>query len=416
MGPSERVPVDRSDARARADSIGAGIWLALATSAAGWLYAVTTTDQSGRRLIASLFGLWAVVALAVSILPRERIVGSRLQEQLFVGWSVLNIALTAAVVRADGGAESPLALLFFLPVVFAALSYPALSVLIVAMVDYLAYLAMELAGSQSDPERFSMFAFVLGAVAALCVWQARSHDDRRTALALVSRADPLTGCLNRRGFQERLEAELSRAARSGRPLGIVTLEMGRVDAGRARSAEPPDELVLWALEVMGEVLRPMDSVGRTAELSFGVVVPGAGPDDTAAVARRLRDSIADRVPASVGVACFPADGVDREELERFADRDLDVGAARMPADRRVERPRLQGAELGDVARSRRRRADVGAARALVAGVRVRRRDRAPDGLAARRHRAAQNGGDPPRRRQGRGAGPHPAEARAAVRP
>jgi HD-GYP domain-containing protein (c-di-GMP phosphodiesterase class II) len=56
-----------------------------------------------------------------------------------------------------------------------------------------------------------------------------------------------------------------------------------------------------------------------------VIVPGAGPDDSTAIARRLQTALAARAPTSVGVACFPTDGADRDELQRSADTKLYAG-------------------------------------------------------------------------------------------
>ena len=313
------------DVRARAESVDVGVRLALATGVAGWVYAVATWDEANRRPLLTVFALWIVVGLAVLLLPRERIVSDAWREPFFLLWSAVSVALTAAAVAVDGGTGSPLAVMFLLPVAFAALSYPAAAVVAVAVVDYLAYLAVELLDSGAGAEQVAWMGLALASIAAMCVWQARAHERRREALARVSKADPLTGCLNRRGFEERLDAELSRAARTGRPLGVVVLDLEKPDV--AAQPDAGDELLEWALEVMGDAVRPMDSIGRVEELRFAIVAPGAGRDDSAAIARRLRDAIGNRAAASAGVACFPADGVDREELERHAERELDLPGA-----------------------------------------------------------------------------------------
>src|SRR5512134_181724 len=116
--------LDFEEIRARGESIGAGVRLTLVICAAGWLYVAATWDRPDRHLIASLFGVGAIVALLFVLIPHERIVRSRWREPFFLLWSITQIVLTALVVAADGGATSPLALLFFVPVVFAALSYP----------------------------------------------------------------------------------------------------------------------------------------------------------------------------------------------------------------------------------------------------------------------------------------------------
>ena len=322
----EHAVADFSEVRARTESIGAGVRLMLAICAAGWLYVAATWDQPNRNLIASLFGVAAIISLLFVLVPHERVVRSRWREPFFLLWSVVNIALTAIVVAADGGSTSPLALLFFVPVVFAALSYPLASVVAVAALDYVAYVIVGVAAGQPDQQYVGFFAFSLGCVAALCGWHARNQDRRRAALSRVSRADPLTGCLNRRGFEERFDAELSRASRSGRPLGLVMLDLDHFkEINDTRGHAAGDDVLRWAVEVMNDVVRPMDTIGRIGGDEFAVVLPGAGPDDSSAVAGRLQQALKDRAPSSVGVACFPSDGADLDELQRSADAELYAG-------------------------------------------------------------------------------------------
>jgi diguanylate cyclase (GGDEF)-like protein len=322
---------DFSEVRARAESIGAGVRLTLATCVAGWLYVAATWEQPSRKLIASLFGIGAIVALLFVLIPHERVVRSRWREPFFLLWSVTTIALTAVVVAADGGSTSPLALLFFVPVVFAALSYPLISVVIIGALDYVAYVGVGVAGQRPDPQYVGFFAFSLACVAVLCGWHARNQERRRAALSRVSRADALTGCLNRRGFEERFDAELSRASRTGLPLGLIMLDLDHFkDINDTRGHAAGDEVLRWAVEVMGDVVRPMDIIGRIGGDEFAVAVPGAGPDDSAVVARRIQRALAGQAPTSIGVACFPTDGADRRELQRSADLHLYAGKRDRP--------------------------------------------------------------------------------------
>ena len=122
-------------------------------------------NEPNRNLIASLFGVGAIVALLFVLIPHERVVRSRWREPFFLLWSVTNIALTTVVVAADGGSTSPLALLFFVPVVFAALSYPLASVIAISALDYIAYVAVGVAGSRPDQQYVGFFAFSLACVA-----------------------------------------------------------------------------------------------------------------------------------------------------------------------------------------------------------------------------------------------------------
>ena len=109
--------------------------------------------------------------------------------------------------------------MFFVPVIFAALSYPLASVVAIGALDYIAYIAVGVAGDAARSRVRGVLRAVPRCTAALCGWHARNQERRRDALSRVSRADPLTGCLNRRGFEERFDAELSRACAMAGPSG-----------------------------------------------------------------------------------------------------------------------------------------------------------------------------------------------------
>jgi diguanylate cyclase (GGDEF)-like protein len=134
---------------------------------------------------------------------------------------------------------------------------------------------------------------------------------------------PLTGALNRRGFDERFAAELDRADRAGTALGLILVDLDdfkRTNDVHGHAAG--DEQLRWAVRAMTALLRPSDAVGRLGGDEFAVLVPGAGRPETAALAGRLRAALAEGAPASLGVASFPADGDGADALHQVADLDL----------------------------------------------------------------------------------------------
>src|SRR4051794_15981365 len=301
--------------------------------AAGILYSLYTWDErGGRQLIISLLGISAAVALTIYLLPREEIVRSRWCEPFFVVWSVLQILVITVAYGADKTTTSPLALLFFIPLVYAALSYPLVSVLGIAMVDFLCYigavsfvftrLGLDTVG-RPTPEYSGFFAFCLGAIALLCTWYARHQDRRRADLARISRADPLTGCLNRRGFGERFQAELNAAERSGQPCALLQIDLDRFKLiNDTKGHAAGDELLIWVVRTLHETLRPTDWVGRLGGDEFAILLPGASRGNAEEVADRVRYALTERAPASIGIAVYPIDGADPEELHRRADTEL----------------------------------------------------------------------------------------------
>jgi diguanylate cyclase (GGDEF)-like protein len=324
---------DRAEVRFRVESIDIGIRLVLLMCAAGILYAFYTwDDHGGRQLIVSLLGVSAVVALTIYLLPRERIVRSRWREPFFVVWSVLQILVITVAYGADKTTTSPLALLFFIPMVYAALSYSLLSVLAVAAFDFLCYIGAASfvltrlgldTTEQPRPEYSGFFAFSLGVIAILCTWYARNQDRRRGDLARISRADPLTASLNRRGFAERFQAELGAAERAGQPLGLLQIDLDKFkEINDTQGHAAGDELLIWVVETLNSLLRPTDWVGRLGGDEFAVLLPGASRGNATEVADRVRYALLERAPASIGVAVYPIDGVEPDELHRRADAEL----------------------------------------------------------------------------------------------
>jgi diguanylate cyclase (GGDEF)-like protein len=331
--PAHAEIEDRSEIRFRVQSIDIGIRLTLLMCAAGILYALYTwDDRGGRQLIVSLLGISAAVALTIYLLPRERIVRSRFREPFFLLWSFLQITVITIAYGADKTTTSPLALLFFIPLIYAALSYPLLSVLSVATFDFLCYIgAVSFVftrfglGSidQPTPEYSGFFAFTLAVIAMLCTWYARHQDARRQNLARISRADPLTGSLNRRGFAERFQAELNASERSGQPCALLQIDLDnfkKINDTQGHAAG--DELLIWVVETLLETLRPTDWVGRLGGDEFAVLLPGASRGNAVEVADRVRYALTERAPASIGIAVYPIDGADPEELHRRADSEL----------------------------------------------------------------------------------------------
>ena len=160
--------------------------------------------------------------------------------------------------------------------------------------------------------------------AILCAWQAQNHDRQRDGLVRMSRSDPLTGCLNRRGFEERVAAELERALREGDSVALVLLDLDNFKAVNDMNGHAAgDELLCW---VVGG-LRPRGApagLDRAAGRRRVRDPRARAPTESGAehIATRARKLLSERVAVSTGAACFPAHGIDHDELQRHADRQL----------------------------------------------------------------------------------------------
>ena len=319
---AESNVLDVAALRIREATIAVAVPMTFGVSLLGLLYVAMTWDQPHRPELAALFVISAVSVIGVYKL-REGIVRSRWREAMFLSWTLSDFALIVAGTLADGGTHSPLVLVFFLPVVFSATSYPLASVVAVGVVSVLSFLSVALIAGGATVAYQVSFAFALLCTAAMSAWQAQNHKRHHKALATASRTDPLTGCLNRRGFQERANAEIAAMTRRGRSGAIVMLDIDKFKPvndmyGHAAG----DELLRWVAQTLLEAVRPNDAIGRLGGDEFAVLLCEIGPDEARARATVIAEALAERAPASLGVALYPEDGADLETLTRRADTRL----------------------------------------------------------------------------------------------
>ncbi|MCW3068626.1 MAG: diguanylate cyclase protein/HDIG protein [Solirubrobacterales bacterium] len=319
-GEEERGIVDQTALRMRVATIAAGIWLNNVVCGTGVAYVALTWHRPHRTLIALML-LGGIVGCAmVSRLPRERIVRSRYRELFFLSWSMADLGLIMVATLADGGTGSALALIFFLPVVFSATSYPRGSVLVVGGLTVAGYLLLAVTVGGAGWAYQALFAVMLSCTCAMSSWQARNHDRQRAALMEMSRADPLTGCLNRRGFEERAVAEIAAAGRRASQGAVLVLDIDHFKEVNDRHGHAAgDALLLWVVQTLRATVREADSIGRLGGDEFAVLFADISAGGALEGAARISEALSERAPCSVGMATFPMDGVELEDLMRQAD-------------------------------------------------------------------------------------------------
>jgi diguanylate cyclase (GGDEF)-like protein len=323
LGKGDQRAVDQSALRMREATFGAGVWLSYVVCGSSAGYVAWTWGRPHRVLIAAMFAAGAAGAALVSVLPRERIVRSGFRELFFLSWSLADLLLIAIAAFADGGTSSPLVLTFFLPVIFAATTYPFASVVAVGTASVAGYVALAAAAGGMGWPYQTLFAVLLLLACVMSVWMARNQERQRAALMEASRADPLTGCLNRRGFEERAVAEIARAARRAGAGAVLLLDLDRFKEVNDREGHGAgDEVLRWVVQTLERSVRLQDAVGRIGGDEFAVLmsdIDGAAAVESAA---RISHTLGERAPCTVGVAMFPADGSDIETLMRHADARL----------------------------------------------------------------------------------------------
>ena len=144
------------------------------------------------------------------------------------------------------------------------------------------------------------------------------------------RTDPLTGLLNRRGFEEAFELEVERARRLESPLTLLVGDLDRFKMLNDRLGHPAGDR---ALELLSEALtagvRRIDRIGRMGGEEFALILPETDEHEGYVLAERLRAKIGDNFAAdlfpltiSFGVASYPTHGATTAALLKAADQAL----------------------------------------------------------------------------------------------
>lgn len=281
-------------------------------------------------------GSWAV-ALAAATLAAVYWLG----RDALPWWSLyLGMALGTAMItfgiyingERSGGDAALNEVYYVWPVVFAAYYFPLrafIAELLLVAVAYAAGLAIVDAGSIA-PTRWLVVVTMLAGVGALIRRLQMRVRALVEQLAETARRDVVTGLLNRRGFEERLDAELARAERADRPLALVLGDVDRFKEVNDRLGHPAgDAVLLRVAEVLAGVGRRGDTVARFGGEEFVFILPDAGIDEAFALAERARHAVeaafADEpVPLTIsfGVVAFPHDGTSANALLETADRAL----------------------------------------------------------------------------------------------
>lgn len=184
---------------------------------------------------------------------------------------------------------------------------------------------------------------VTRALRALGTVLARIDDQEQ--LLIEARTDPLTGLLNRRALDERLEAELARQDRAGGPVSLLLVDIDNFKQVNDDKGHAHGDLVLQGVAAaMREVARTADVLGRIGGDEFALLLADTGEGGAMVAADRLLAEIREiGVTASVGAATAEAGGAwTVAELLRVADEAL-YGAKRAGRDRAVSTWGIVGA-------------------------------------------------------------------------
>ena len=154
----------------------------------------------------------------------------------------------------------------------------------------------------------------------------RQRQEERAKRLAVS--DPLTGLANYRVLLERIDMEIKRYQRNGRPFSVVLLDLDGLKKINDTHGHVVGSAALCRLaEVLYVSCRSIDTPARYGGDEFALVLPEISAEYARRVAQRISQRLAEdvelpRLTVSVGVAEYPRDGLTIEQLLNAADHAL----------------------------------------------------------------------------------------------
>jgi two-component system cell cycle response regulator len=160
-------------------------------------------------------------------------------------------------------------------------------------------------------------------------------EKAKAKLRKLAVTDGLTGLFNYRAFKRQLHLEISRSKRFGLPVSLLMMDIDHFKVYNDHFGHPNGDRVLKLFaRLLYENVRDVDCLSRYGGEEFVLILPGTEKKSARIVAEKLRKLVEQfsfpleknlpkgRVTMSVGVASFPQDTQDEEELIRSTDKAL----------------------------------------------------------------------------------------------
>ncbi len=148
--------------------------------------------------------------------------------------------------------------------------------------------------------------------------------DANRSLIHDAETDALTGCGNRRQFEQMVYAEMSRAIRYGQQVCLLMLDIDFFKRVNDQFGHPMGDLVLVRLaELVKSQVRPSDTLFRWGGEEFVLLVPGVTLEQAGFLAEKLRQYIASAnfphrqtLTISIGLSAFQVTDSFDEWMQR----------------------------------------------------------------------------------------------------
>jgi diguanylate cyclase (GGDEF)-like protein len=188
---------------------------------------------------------------------------------------------------------------------------------------------------RSEPPGFSREQIKLLWLLSL---QAENHllqAESIKALSFYSFLDPLTRLYNRRYFDNQIEREVQRSLRTGKPVSLLMIDLDGFKSYNDRFHHAQGDIALQEFAAIPlETVRDVDTVARFGGDEFAVILVESDAEGAREQAQRIVDRFrahllpgedsrrTERLSASIGIASFPVDCFDKDDLFSKADQAL----------------------------------------------------------------------------------------------
>lgn len=221
-------------------------------------------------------------------------VGPRLPRRALALLGPIGVALIAYALATSPGPGDG-AVLYALPVLWTTVFFGrngAIAIVALVGVGEAAAL-LALPSASAYPGRWVDVMVSITAIAVVArVLEGRS-EMLRERLRGEARTDPLTGLLNRRGFDEHAARELGHAGRDDRPIALATLDIDHFKQINDEHGHVVGDRVLVHLaRVLSSESRGIDVAARLGGEEFAVLMPGSDQAGAEAFVERVRYSLA----------------------------------------------------------------------------------------------------------------------------
>jgi diguanylate cyclase (GGDEF)-like protein len=175
---------------------------------------------------------------------------------------------------------------------------------------------------------------------ALAIDRVEWHT-KATQFQLLSITDPLTGLLNRRYLEERLQEELERSKRHRFAMSFMMVDIDDFKSYNDTHGHQAGDLALeMTAQCLKTALRSADVAARYGGEEFSILLPQTGPSEARVIAERIRRRIertqfphgkaqpTGAVTVSIGISSFGPELDSPDEVIRAADRALYAAKSR----------------------------------------------------------------------------------------